>query len=711
MTELGTKAGRSNQYAIPGFGLAAVLACLWGALGTPPSVIAPLAWIGVLWIPGAALTVGRRRMKLTDDALWIPFATGPVLFGVGICVGRLLGIPLGVSALAVTALGFIALVIRLAPWRRDDRNGAASEATGDARGATVTHETADFRPHDPASAGNGPKWHRILPLAVGLGVVMLGILPPLLHAPIRMRDDALLHLPAVQRILAGSFPPENPFLAGTPFAYFWFYHVVLAGTARLTAIPLDLVPVFLNLQALAVLLLALNRLGRRLGLSPAARAAGLALFGLGLSPWGWMRLVYVHLTRPDISWALVKAYGVSGILPMLGPEDPRLAAALTKVYMTNALPMSLALFALAATPVRRPSAGAWLRRATTVAGCLFFHMAAGLMLVAGLGTAWVVERIWPGKNAGAAPSGPGPAAEASSPRSNRGLGLGALAALAGGAAVTIPYLLDVLNARTGAGAVTFVFQPEHALDLHLALAGVWILALPVLLNWLRSPESRAWLAVGFPALVLPFAVHLVDGNEYKSIFVLLVLLAPAAGAGLARLTGNRAWLMGLVLLVFLPTPWLAARAYMTETPPGYPTPADRRLAREIGASMPREAVTWRVDPGEGYSAFTLPLGRPSYVSDPYALRILGQWNSEEARWRRGSLELALKGRVDQALIAAQSRLPGRPLYPLVTRNDAMRFPRLSGELTRLGYREVGRHPRFTLYAPPATGEPGAPKSR
>ena len=40
----------------------------------------------------------------------------------------------------------------------------------------------------------------------------------------------------VQRVLAGTFPPENAFLAGAPFAYFWFYHVVLAGAARLTAV-------------------------------------------------------------------------------------------------------------------------------------------------------------------------------------------------------------------------------------------------------------------------------------------------------------------------------------------------------------------------------------------------------------------------------------------------------------------------------------------
>ena len=36
-------------------------------------------------------------------------------------------------------------------------------------------------------------------------------------------------------------------LAGEPLGYFWFYHLVLAGTVRLAAIPLDLAPALLNL--------------------------------------------------------------------------------------------------------------------------------------------------------------------------------------------------------------------------------------------------------------------------------------------------------------------------------------------------------------------------------------------------------------------------------------------------------------------------------
>jgi hypothetical protein len=350
--------------------------------------------------------------------------------------------------------------------------------------------------------------------------------------------------------------------------------------------------------------------------------------------------------------------------------------------VSNALPMSLALAALAAL-APRPGTWAGLRRTVLVAGCLGFHLATGLLLAAGLAVRWALTRR-PTPPAGAGTGGGGSRSQ--------------LVPLTAGLLVTLPYLLLVLQAR-GGSPLAVGWHGGHALRLHLALAGVWVLCLPVLAAWWRDPRRRGWLAVGVPALILPFAARLVDGNEYKSIFFLLVLLAPAAGAGLDRLTRETAWLSAAVLLVFLPTPLLTARSLQSEVPRDFLPAEVRRDVREIGARLPPDAVIWAPDPGNGYSPWTLPLGRAAYLSDPYALQIMGQWQSDEVRWRRASLALAgTPATLSRALAGARARVGGRPLAVLMTPALASRYPWLEGDLAGLGFRLTARHPRLTLYS-------------
>jgi hypothetical protein len=643
--------------------LLSAAACLWGAAATPVPALVPLVWAGAFWLPGAWLALpGRGGGAPGREALWMPLAFGPVLFGAGVCAGRMAGLSVAASASVVVCLGAAALLLRLARM---------PSGPGETRSAT----------------GTPPRWARFLPLAAGVAVFALGVIPPVTHAPLRFWGDALLHLPVMQRVLDGGFPPENPFLAGMPVGYFWFYHVTLAPVARLSTLPPDWIPVLFSAQALVVLLWALNRAGRELDLSAPARAAALLLIGVGLSPWGWMHLLAVRMGHPEMNWALVKAYGVSGLLPILNPVDPRLAASLTKVAVSNALPMSLALAVLAAA-APRPGAWAGLRRTVLVAGCLGFHLATGLLLAAGLGVRWAAERFLPA---------PGPDAQPGPALPARGGVPSHLVPLAAALLAALPYLLLVLRAR-GGSPLAVGWHGGHALMLHLALAGMWLLCVPVLVPWLRDPRRRGWLAVGLPALVLPFTAHLVDGNEYKGIFFLLVLLAPAAGAGLVRAARGKAWLAGLILLAFLPTPLLVARSLESEIPKDHLQPAERRALREIGTALPPDAVIWTPDPGSGYSPWTLPLDRPAYVSDPYALRIMGQWQSDEVRWRRGSLALAgTPETLPRALAAARARVGGRPLAVLIPPALASRYPWLAAALPGLGYRLEARHPLLALY--------------
>jgi hypothetical protein len=660
----------TSRVPITAFCVILFLATLWGATGSPPWVLAPVIWLGGFWLPGSALAIPRSvPSERRFDALWIPLALGPVLFGAGICLGRLAGWPLATSVMIPVAVGAAALLARLwVPKLSPQETGSG---------------TPKGKPGSPKTLQTGPfarnPW--LLPLLVGTAILLLGALPSLIHQPLRLRDDALLHLPVIQRVLAGSFPPENPFLAGEPLAYFWFYHVTLAGMIELTGLPTDLVPAIFNTQALLLLLLALDRVGRHFGLDPIARAATLALVGLGLTPWGWARLVYFQATNPDINWALFRATGISALLPILNPSDPRLAAALTKIAMTNALPMSLALVALAAFRPEKTNRATWARHAIFLAGCLAFHLATGILLAAGLGLRWAMARM---------------------PIPRRGLDAAAMVAMVAGVAAVSPYLIHVLRARSGSGAVTLAFQGGRALELHLALIGVYLLALPGIRAWIRGPRTRLWLATGIPAFLLPFVAHLIDGNEYKSIFFLLVIWVPLAGDGLNRLVRGKTVLALLVLVLFTPTAYLAARGYVTETPKGALRTEERATVGRLGEALPSAAVIWKPDPGRGYSRFTYSLGRPSYLSDPYALQIMGQWDSEEARWRRGSLALAgVAERVPHALAAAQSRLGSRPLYVLVTPGVSRRYPHLEPALTALGLTAMASNQLFGIYALPS----------
>ena len=620
-----------------------LVAAAWGAFASPPAWVVPLVWIAALWLPGAFV---RKRGDLSAwDRAALPFAIGPVVFGGGVCLGRLAGLPLEQAALATIVLAFLA---GLVPGRK-----APPEA---------------------------PRAHVWIPLVAGAAILLLGALPSLLHEPLRLRDDARLHLPIVQRILAGELPPGNPFLAGEPLAYFWFYHAVLAGVASLgKALPLDLVPAVFNAIALFALLSGVDRLARSLGLPPGARALALAFTGLGFSPIGWIRLLVLQATRPDIHWALVDASGASGLFPILCPEDPRLVAPLTKIAISNALPMSLALLAFAAALPSRASASVRARQAILTAGCLLFHVATGVLLAAGLAVRWIAARRGARRDETLRPAA----------------GLGELAALAAGIASTIPYLASLLEARA-AGAARLGIRLAEGAELHLPLLGLWLLALPALLAWSRQPRHRATLALGLPALVLPFAAHLVDGNEYKSLFFLLVLLAPAAGLGLARLTRRIPWAALLVIALFVPTPFLAARAYLREIPPGHLDPATRQALSEVSALLPEDAVLWKADPGRGYSALTVELGRPFFLSDPYALQILGQWDGEEARRRRTILDAARAGKAREAIRASMEDVPGRPFVFVESDGDARSGRALETPLERLGAVPAGSVPSLGL---------------
>ena len=581
---------------------------------------------------------------------------GPIVFGLGVTLGRLLGLDLGLAAsIPVVAGGALGA---LHAWR----DGESDEVT----------EVTNPGHNEPNDAG----WK--LALIIGAIILIAGTAPGLIQDALRIRDDARLHIPIVQRILTGSFPPENPFLAGEPLAYFWFFHAAVAGLVRLWPAPIDLALTLFNSFALLITLGVLDAVARRMGASGAARAATLGMFAFGLSPWGWMRFLQVQLANDEINWALMRASGASSLFPMLCPEEPRLAATLTKVAITNALPMSLAL-ALAALAAPARSAGDSWRRGVLIVGTLLFHLATGILLLAGLG---LREAFRLARHRPVRPT------------------LQELIVLLVAAAITLPYVLPIVSARSAGTTWEVGFFGARGLSLTLAIALPLVLAAFELARRREDHRIHWYLAAAIPALLLPWFFSLLGGNEYKATFFLLTLLAPPAGMGLLRLVRGRGWAAAVVLLAGVPTTWLALGAFVAEVPPGVLSRDTRTQLEQSAESLPADGVLWNPDPGQGYSTYNIHLGLPSYASDLYALWVMGQLEAPQARARTRELAAARDGRLPAAVAQAARAMTPRPLLLMVSRADQDRFPTLLAMLEQAGARVLLTTPGLSVYRMP-----------
>ncbi|TPW09793.1 MAG: hypothetical protein FD129_2088, partial [bacterium] len=127
---------------------------------------------------------------------------------------------------------------------------------------------------------------------MSLLVVAAALLPAITRPWIRLRADSWFHAAVVFEIERGGIPPQDPYFAGLPLQYMWFFHWIMAGIRKVVAVtPFDLM-VIVNGLALMTLIMASADLAawlaRRQGESP-GRAATLAAvvvpLGLGVLFW------------------------------------------------------------------------------------------------------------------------------------------------------------------------------------------------------------------------------------------------------------------------------------------------------------------------------------------------------------------------------------------------------------------------------------------
>lgn len=481
-------------------------------------------------------------------------------------------------------------------------------------------------------------------LAVGATTIAWLALLVWLHAGrprVLVSWHGFLHAAIATRFPSATLPPENPFFAGQPLPYYWFYHFLGWGVSR--ALQVDLLHAFqwLTLMSFVVLVVAGALIGRRCFRST---AAGLVI--------GFLAIAGLNPLGPAIAMAKHVLRGV----PLFAT-----AAATDSVFVTNRLadewmtqPLLPAMYVM--SDWRRGDNLVWFFDISARAPALALLVVLLLLMLT----------------------------EGADPRRVRLMGIGLVAALLTALNPLIGLLVagvalgvtGALGRQLGAlrpflaclvGAVValptyyqlFVY-PEGAPDVlgpsrvALRLAAVsadfLVLApLAVLGAWRAAEHGRLVLrtALGTALLFVGIAVgiRLPQGNEHNLLNAAQCLLAVPAGVfivGLGRPDGGfwrrHRWTLGLVAL-FIPTALGTLVAFTGR--PGLPLAfRDAQLIRlpETGplgrfydwvrARTPRDAV-FIVDPSDvvkmsgnvselpAFTGRTLFTDQRSYLTAPY----------------------------------------------------------------------------------------------
>ncbi|MFN2433489.1 MAG: hypothetical protein ABR599_11870 [Gemmatimonadota bacterium] len=391
----------------------------------------------------------------------------------------------------------------------------------------------------------------------------------------------LLHAALAQRFLdpeTATFPPENPFFAGEPVPYYWFYQFVAAQLVRGFGWNVFHALESVVLAATATLILAGVALGR--ALYGSALAGGLVAYLVlaGTNAFGFLfaglkvALQGSALLEEDPGYLWNVVHPVYSLIRYADPGGlygPLLNFFLNITSRPAALAALLVTVLLLERTLRSPTwprcAGLVLAAAATTAFSPVVGIPAAGVLLAASTVGPLAERWTPRLWGGLTP--------AAGPRARRRVA----AALVAGSLLAAPTYAHLL---TGPSARGMRFALDSAPGLHhlltVALSSLVLLVLAVV-GWRRSPPGARGFAgtllmAGCLLLLATVTVHLPEGNESNFFHAAVVLLAvPAAGSVLRRAQADGRPVVsraraGAVVLVFLPTLLLLVSAYLDRPP-------------------------------------------------------------------------------------------------------------------------------------------------
>src|SRR5688572_17232255 len=220
LLKLSTRVPLHSRWPRPGR-----LTILAALAGVALALIAPggsTRWLSIMLAPGAAvyLVASRQAPRASAMTLWA-LVLSPVITTLAGMAAFALRLPL---MTVIAGLGTVALAVFLvALWRMRARIVA-------------------------------PDRRSLLWLGSMIAVVVvLTAFLPLTREWWRIRSDAWFHAAVVAQIGEYGIPPEDPYFAGIPLQYMWFYHVLVLTLSRALVCDPFHVMAILNIQAVAAL--------------------------------------------------------------------------------------------------------------------------------------------------------------------------------------------------------------------------------------------------------------------------------------------------------------------------------------------------------------------------------------------------------------------------------------------------------------------------
>lgn|GEM_PF-791906 len=387
----------------------------------------------------------------------------------------------------------------------------------------------------------------------------------------------LLHAAIAGQFLtpgAIAFPPENPFYAGQPLPYYWFFHFLAAQVTRVLGCN-----VFYSFELITVIsTFFLVVMGVSLGLKLFGnRASGFLMTYLimaGTNPLGWLHAIYnivrggpgVLTDTPNHLWGITHPlYSLIRYNDVGGINGPLLNFFLNITSRPAALAgLFGVVFFLAAFLYRRsllPFVGLLLTSAATTAFSPIIGIAAGGCLIFGLVTLYWGARL----------------VNSATRIVESRVVIYCGAAIVGGVLLALPTYYHLLLGQSSSQArftLLSIGGIRQVVGIGLSVTPLFILAI---IGTFRAPRDRrlfllALIIAALPLIAITIAFTFVAGNESNFFHAGVVLLSvPAAGVVLQtdritkRIFANGRITAG-VILFFLPTTLLLAMSYFNRPP-------------------------------------------------------------------------------------------------------------------------------------------------
>ncbi|MBN1512113.1 MAG: hypothetical protein JXB13_08870 [Phycisphaerae bacterium] len=362
-------------------------------------------------------------------------------------------------------------------------------------------------------------------LAVGLGLACLVVAIHRANARSLVGFHGVTHSAIAFSVLQGHIPPENPLAVGLDLPYYWAYHLLLAGVARLLTWPPVYAAELINVATVIGMSLLVVRVGRWLLGSLRGGLIALAFALFAVNPLGPIFLAYQVLSG-TVGLA-ISEFARSPSHPMLRAmylnDDVRWGSGF--FFFLQPSSRSIAFLAAVSAAVlicRSLTRLPWLRG---LGVALSTGIACSMNPVVGTGTAFglglgllAVSRIW-------RPDRPRIA-----PRTLVALWV----SLGAGVVLSFPTYSQLLNDHSVGLPIEGPLSAVLPKALYAVLFGLMPIGLTTLAWWqgrLERPQLRVLAIAGLSLAVLCTVTHVSAGREHSFFNLALYFLAfPAAAA-------------------------------------------------------------------------------------------------------------------------------------------------------------------------------------